>query len=179
MRERTNSLVFGGPLLTPISSLDNTPMGKRRRRSNSINDSPNSRLRSPDRTYNISSKTGPNDQNYEEISQLIIDEKERNILEDFRGNKHGKSFAGLKEDEEIIKERIGNEVLKLLGLPPKKTKKRNTNEPKTNTKRPKTNTNEPKTNKRKRGGSTKTKKRKRGGSTKTKKRKIKAKNKIK
>ena len=112
-------------------------------------------------------------------SQLIIDEKERNILEDFRGNKHGKSFAGLKEDEEIIKERIGNEVLKLLGLPPKKTKKRNTNEPKTNTKRPKTNTNEPKTNKRKRGGSTKTKKRKRGGSTKTKKRKIKAKNKIK
>jgi len=42
---------------------------------------------SPDRTYNISSKTGPNDQNYEEISRQFNDHKERRLLAAFEDNK--------------------------------------------------------------------------------------------
>mgnify|MGYP007117369665 CR=1 FL=1 len=88
MKESTDRLTFGGPLLkTPPNSVPNTRMGKRRRRSNSINDSSNSSLQSPDRTYNISSKTGPNDQNYEEISRQFNDHKERRLLAAFEDNK--------------------------------------------------------------------------------------------
>ena len=88
MVKSTESLTFGGPLLrTPTNSVPNTPMGKRRRRSNSVKYSPNSSLQSPVRTYNISSKTGPNDQNYEEISRQFNDHKERRLLAAFEDNK--------------------------------------------------------------------------------------------
>ena len=188
MRERTNGLVFGGPLLTPISSLDNTPPGKRRRRSNSINDSPNSRLRSPDRTYNISSKTGPNDQNYEDISRLINDQNELSLLDAFNGNKSGYSYAAMNgPSADMTDGEIANDVLSALGTSNRKTSKGKTakakvSKAKTTKRKPsklsivlpdisKVSNRKSSKRKNKRGGSTKTKKRKRGGSTKTKKKK--------
>ena len=193
MRERTNSLVFGGPLLTPISSLDNTPPGKRRRRSNSINDSPNSRLRSPDRAYNISSKTGPNDQNYEDISRRINDHKELMLLRAFNGNKPGYSYAAMNgPSADMTDGEIANDVLSVLGTSNRKTAKPKPKVPKAKgktSKLSKAKVSKEKTSKRKPSKektsifkfphidiikdptNRKPSKRKRGGSTKTKKRK--------
>ena len=189
MVKSTESLTFGGPLLrTPTNSVPNTPMGKRRRRSNSVKYSPNSSLQSPVRTYNISSKTGPNDQNYEEISRRINDHKERMLLGAFDGNKRGYSYAAMNgPSADMTDGEIANDVLSALGTSNRKTSKGKTakakvSKAKTTKRKPsklsivlpdisKVSNRKSSKRKNKRGGSTKTKKRKRGGSTKTKKRK--------
>ena len=173
MRERTNSLVFGGPLLTtPTNSGYTTPTNEDVITLRNIK-SPSKNLPSPNNQYNISSKTNLDDTKYNERSQQIINHEERNELAKVVSNK-GYPYGALGPSDKQIAEY----VLSTLGTPKRKpskakTTKRKPSKAKTTKRKPsKLSIVLPDISKVSNGKSSKKKKkRKRGGSTKTKKRK--------
>ena len=163
MRERTNSLDFGGPLLrTPTSSGYTTPTNEDVITLRNIK-SPSKNLPSPNNQYNISSKTNLDDTKYNERSQQIINHEERNELAKVVSNK-GYPYGALGPSDKQIAEY----VLSTLGTPKRKPSKAKT----TKRKPSKLSIVLPDISKVSNGKSSKKKKkRKRGGSTKTNKRK--------
>lgn len=158
MRERTNSLDFGGPLLrTPTSSGYTTPTNEDVITLRNIK-SPSKNLPSPNNQYNISSKTNLDDTKYNERSQQIINDEERNELDKVVSNK-GYPYGALGPSDKQIAEY----VLSTLGTPkrkPSKVKTSNVKTSKVKTSKVKKSTNRKSPNQSKKGGSTKTNKRK-------------------